>query len=182
MSADCSTNNRMAPWHIPRGFETFPSKYFYMNVCKPFILHIQCWETINKWIDSLTKLGATKCRWVKPWCHVITETSLKVYLNLPYSPLPSPKTKSLLRITCWVQTFLLKNVSSEEGCMSLGANLTETCNFFFKVFEISITEKSLKEKEWEVELSKNSSHPPCLSYSLAQRNLVMLRSNPTFHN
>ena len=66
--------------------------------------------------------------------------------------------------------------------MSLGANLTETCNFFSKVFEISITEKNLKEKEREVELSKNSSHPACLSYSLAQRNTVTLRSNPTFHD
>lgn len=138
----------------------------------------------NKYMNwlSLTKLGSTKCRWVKSWRHVITETSQKVYLILPYSPLPSPKTKALLRITCGVHTFLLKNVSSEEGCMSLGANLTETCNFFFKVFEISITEKSLKEKQREVELSKNSSHPPCLSYSLAQRNIVMLRSNPTFHD
>lgn len=36
MSAECPTNNRKAPDIYPGGI------YFYMNVYKPFILHIQC--------------------------------------------------------------------------------------------------------------------------------------------
>lgn len=141
MSAECSTNNRKAPWYIPRG-------YIFLHECLQTFYTSYPMLRNNKYMNwlSLTKLGYTKCEWVKSWCHIITETSLKVYLILPYSPLPSPKTKALLRITCWVQTFLLKKVSSEEGCMSLGANLTETCKFFSKCSKFLSLKKVWKKK------------------------------------
>lgn len=49
--------------------------------------------------------------------------------------------------------------------MSFWANLTENRNFFFQVFEISITvKKNSERKEQEAELSKNSPQTPCLPY------------------
>lgn len=101
----------------------------------------------NKWIDShWLNWGYTKCEWDSNLMSHHYRRQVWRYTHSPaLFPTASQAKKAMLRITCWVQTFLLK-VSSEEGCVSLGANLTETCRIFFKVFNFYHWKKSERKK------------------------------------